>query len=144
MRVREVMTEGVECVRPRDSIAHAAERMRQLNVGSMPVCGEDNQLTGIITDRDITIRATADGCDPRNTCVCDVMTHDIVYGFDDEDVVDAAQLMEQQQIRRLPIMDRDKRLVGILSLGDLAVRGANEELSGEALEAISQPAIAAH
>src|SRR5689334_247925 len=99
MRVKEVMTEGVACARPGDSIALAAERMRDLNVGALPVCG-DNRLLGIITDRDITVRGTAEGFSPDQILVDDCMTPEITWCFDDDDVSDAAHLMEAKQIRR--------------------------------------------
>ena len=91
MNIRDVMTRDVECLGPTDSVAHAAERMRELDVGSLPVCGENDRLVGIITDRDITIRATANGCDAQNTPVRDVMTPEIVYCFEDDTVDDAVK-----------------------------------------------------
>jgi CBS domain-containing protein len=143
MKISEVMTEGVECLRPTDSVAHAAERMRELDVGSLPVCGDEDKLVGMITDRDITIRATASACDANATAVRDVMTLSIVNCFEDQDIEDAAKLMEEKQIRRLVVLNRNKRLVGIVSLGDLAVRAADDRLSGEALEGVSEPAVPA-
>lgn len=140
MQVNEVMSRGVECIRPSDSIARAAERMRELNVGALPVCGDNDRLVGMITDRDITVRATASCCEAGNTCVRDVMTPDVVYCFEDQDVSEAARLMEEHQIRRLVVLNREKRLVGIVSLGDLAVKTGDEQLSGEALEMVSEPA----
>ena len=140
MQVSEVMTRGVECVRPDDSILHAAERMRALNVGALPVCGENDRLAGMITDRDITVRATACCCEPSHTRVQDVMTPNIVYCFDDQDVHEAAQLMEQHQVRRLVVLNRASRLVGIISLGDLVVKTGDETLGGETLEQVSEPA----
>src|SRR5947207_1049091 len=109
MQVNEVMTHGVECARPGDSIAVAAQRMKDLDVGALPVCGDDDRLKGVITDRDIAVRATAECCDPGGTCVRDVMTPNIIYVFDDQDVDEAARLMEQNQIRRLMVLNRDKR-----------------------------------
>ena len=143
MRIADLMTHGAECARPSDSIAHAAERMRELDVGALPVCGDSDKLVGIVTDRDITIRATAECCDPDGTKVSDVMTQGIVYCFEDQDIDEAARLMEEKQVRRLVVLNRDKRMVGILSLGDLAVRHHDDRLSGEALERISEPAMAA-
>src|SRR5262249_49695056 len=130
---------GVECAQPTDPIARAAERMRELNVGALPVCGEHDELVGMITDRDITVRATAGACDPRSTCVSEGMTPHIVTCFHDEGVEGAARLMKDNQIRRLVVLNRNKRLVGILSLGDLAVEG-DEHLAAGALERISEPA----
>ena len=140
MRVSEVMTRGAECARPADTIAHAAERMKALNVGALPVCGDNDRLVGMLTDRDITVRATAGASDPCGTCVSDVMTPGITYCFDDQDVADAARLMKEKQIRRLAVLNRDKRLIGIVSLGDLAVDSRDDELAGATLEAVSEPA----
>src|SRR5262245_7217708 len=140
MRVKEVMTAGVECVRPQDSITVAAQRMKSLNVGSVPVCGDKDHLVGMLTDRDITVRATAGSLDHDKTRVQDVMTPTIIYVFEDQDVSEAARIMEENQIRRLIVLNRDKRLVGIISLGDLAVKGADDRLSGETLEQVSEPA----
>ena len=140
MRVSEIMTCGVECVRPTDDLARAAERMKKLNVGSLPVCGDNDKLVGMITDRDITIRGTAEALPPRLGKVQDVMTPDVKYCFEDQDASEAAGLMEQNQIRRLVVLNRDKRLVGIVSLGDLAVKTADDRLSGAALEQVSEPA----
>jgi len=140
MRVNEVMTRGVECVRPGDSLARAAERMKELNVGALPVCGDNDRLVGMITDRDITVRGTAGGCDPSATRVQDVMTPEVLYCFEDDLLSGAARKMEENQIRRLVVLNRDRRLVGIVSLGDLAVKGGEEDLSHEALEGVSEPA----
>jgi CBS domain-containing protein len=139
MRVNEVMTQGAECTRPAASLQEAAERMRTLDVGALPVC-ENDRLVGMVTDRDITVRATASAYDPCGACVRDVMTPDVIYCFDDQLVGDAVRIMEDNQIRRLPVLNRDKRLVGIVSLGDLAVKTGDEAMSGEALEQVSEPA----
>lgn len=141
MRVAEVMTHGVECARPFDSVARAAGRMRDLDVGSLPVCGDDDRIEGIVTDRDITVRAVSSGQDPQSTRIRDVMTPTIVYCYEDQDVDDAARLMEEHQIRRLVVLNREKRLVGILSLGDIAVRNGDDHLSANALEQVSEPAL---
>jgi CBS domain-containing protein len=140
MQVKEVMTRGVECTRPAASLQEAARKMRDLDVGPLPVCGDNDRLVGMLTDRDITIRAVAEGQDPKTARVQDVMTPDITYCFEDQDLTEASRLMEQNQIRRLVVLNRDKRLVGIVSLGDLAVKTGNERLSGEALEQVSEPA----
>jgi len=140
MQVNEVMTQGVTCVRPNDNIATAAQKMKDLDVGALPVCGDNDRLVGMITDRDITVRATAGCCDPGGTSVNDAMTPNIIYVFDDQDVNEAAQLMKENQVRRLVVLNRDKRLVGIVSLGDLAVDTRDEELAGATLEAVSEPA----
>jgi len=138
MQVRDVMTKGAECVRPSNSLQEAAQRMKTLGVGPLPVCDND-LLVGLITDRDIVVRAVAEACDPRTTTVQNVMTPDVLYCFEDQDVQEAAQLMCEQQVRRLVVLNRDKRLVGIVSLGDLAVETGDEKLVGKTLEQVSMP-----
>src|SRR5262245_15153058 len=139
MRISEVMTLGVECTRPDATLQEAAERMKARDVGSLPVCDND-RLAGVLTDRDIVLRAVAVGRDPKVTRVHDTMTPETVYCFEDQDITEAAQLMKERQIRRLMVLNRAKRLVGILALGDLAVETGDEQLSGETLERISEPA----
>jgi CBS domain-containing protein len=139
MQVHEVMTRGAECIRPTASVQEAARKMRDLDVGPLPVCGDDDRLKGMVTDRDIVLRAIAEGRDPKTTRVGDVMTPTIVHCFEDQDVTEAARLMKENQIRRLVVLNRDKRLVGIVSLGDLAV-DTDEEPVGNTLEAVSEPA----
>ena len=140
MRVYDVMTKNAECIRPDASIQEAAGRMKSLDVGSLPVCGDDGRLAGMVTDRDIAVRSVSEGHDPTRDRVQNVMTEGIVYCFDDQDVSEAADMMREHQIRRLPVLNRDKRLVGIVSLGDLAVESGDEEMAGNALEGISEPA----
>jgi CBS domain-containing protein len=139
MNVREVMTEGAECVRPSTSLYEAAQKMREFDIGPLPVCGSKDRLVGIVTDRDITVRGVAEGRDPRTTTVQDVMTRDVVYCFEDQDVHEAARLMQDRQVRRLVVLNRDKRLTGILSLGDLAVETGDTTLAGETVERVSLP-----
>jgi CBS domain-containing protein len=139
MKLREVMTPNVEVIRPDAPLQEAAALMKSLDVGSLPVC-DGRRLQGMLTDRDITVRATAEGRDPRQTPVREVMSHDVIYCFDDQEVREAARLMEQRQIRRLPVLNRSKDLVGIVALGDLAVEMPNEGRVGEVLEGISEPA----
>jgi CBS domain-containing protein len=139
MKLRDVMTREVEVVHPEASVTEAAEKMRSLDVGPLPVCDGD-RLVGMITDRDVTVRATAQGRDPGTVRVREVMTPDVFYCFEDEDVKNAAQIMRDRQVRRLVVLDRDKRLVGIVSLGDLAVDTGDDKLSGRTLEKISEPA----
>src|SRR5262250_1719797 len=138
MQLKEIMTPGVEVVTPEATIQEAAEKMRHLDIGPLPVCDGD-RLVGMLTDRDIAVRAVADGRDPVTTLVREVMTPDIVYGFDDQDVQDATRLMEQYQIRRLPVLNRRKQLVGMVSLGDLAVHPGQQPLGGKVLEQVSEP-----
>jgi CBS domain-containing protein len=134
MKVSETMTRDVRIADPGQSIREAAQVMLEIDAGALPV-GENDRLVGMLTDRDIAVRAVAQGKGP-DTRVGDVMTPDVRYCFDDEDTADVARNMGDQQIRRIPVINRDKRLVGILSLGDLAVEG---ERTGEALRDISQP-----
>ena len=115
--------------------------MRDLDVGPLPVCGDDDRLAGMVTDRDIAVRAVAEGWDPTAKRVRDVMSEEVVYCFEDQAVEDAARLMRENQIRRLVVLNRDKRLVGIVSLGDLAVETGDEELAGRTLEEVSEPAV---
>lgn len=139
MQIEQIMTRNVEIISPETTLREAAQKMRDLDVGSLPVC-DGERLKGMLTDRDITIRATAEGRNPDSTQAIDVMTAAIFYCYEDQDVAEAAQVMEKKQIRRLPIVDRNKKLVGIVSLGDLAVNTDKERLAGEALTEISRPA----
>jgi CBS domain-containing protein len=140
MLLKDVMTQGVECVGPEDTIQAAARKMRDLDVGPVPVCGTDGKLAGMLTDRDIAVRAVADGCDSKTCKVREVMTPDVVYCFDDQSIEDAERVMKEKQIRRLLVLNRDKRLVGIVSLGDLAVRTGDREQIGDVLHEVSEPA----
>jgi len=112
--------------------------MRTLDVGILPVC-KDEELIGAITDRDIAIRGVAEGCDPKTTPVREVMSRVIVYCFDDQDVKDAAEMMEKNRIRRLPILDHQQRVVGIISLGDLALRAQDSNMANRVLTRVSEP-----
>src|SRR5436190_14475097 len=139
MRVAEIMTRDPE-VLPSDFILKdAALKMQQLDVGMLPIRDGD-RLVGMLTDRDITLRATAEGRDPTKTRVREVMTPEVVYCFEDQDVSEAAKLMQEKQIRRLPILNREKRLVGIVSLGDLAVHSAEEMTVSKTIKEVSAPA----
>ena len=135
--VRDIMTSEAHCIAPDASLTEVAKLMGDLDVGSFPVC-ENDRLTGMITDRDITVRAVARGADPEKTTVREAMTGGIVYIFEDQDVEEAARLFEAKKIRRLPVLSRAKRLVGIVSLGDLAVN-ASTSLGGEVLKEVSEP-----
>jgi CBS domain-containing protein/uncharacterized protein (DUF2267 family) len=142
LRVQEAMTRGVQTVTPDTTIQDAAGKMKYLDVGSIPIC-EGDRLVGMITDRDIAIRAAAEGLDPHTSLVKALMTPQVHYCYEDEDVRDAARHMEANQIRRLVVLDRQSKLVGILSLGDLALEleGTDDEpLTAEVLERVSEPA----
>jgi CBS domain-containing protein len=141
MKLRDILTRDPEVVRPDLSIQAAALKMKTLDIGMLPVCNGD-RLVGTVTDRDIAVRAAAEGRDPGTTLVHEIMTPDLIYAFEDQTVEDAAELMEKHQIRRLPVLNKEKRLVGVISLGDVAVRSGDEHLSWEILERISEPALA--
>jgi CBS domain-containing protein len=138
MQLKEFINYRVEVVHPNDTLQHAAEKMKDLDVGSMPVC-EGQHLVGMLTDRDITIRATAKGQDPTKTEVRDVMTADVLYCFENQDVEEAARMMQENQIRRLFVLNEDEELVGITSLGELATITGDRAMAGETLERISEP-----
>ena len=138
MLVKDIMTPNVEVVSPGDTLEQAARKMEELDVGPLPVC-EGRRVVGVLTDRDITVRATAAGCDPKATLICDAMTQDITCCYEDQDVYEAARLMEEKQIRRLPILNRANELVGIVSLGDLATAAGDQGQPGEVLKEVSEP-----
>ena len=137
MQVKEIMSKNVTWVGPDLPLTQAAKKMSDLGVGCLPV-GKDDRLIGMITDRDITCRAVAQGRNPAKTTIAEAMSKGISYCFDDQEVGEAAQLMEKKQIHRLPVLDRKKRMVGILSLGDLSLH-VSHELTGEVVEAVSRP-----
>jgi CBS domain-containing protein len=138
MQVFEAMTPDVVSVLPDTKLVDAALAMRNLDVGPLPVV-DGGRLVGVITDRDITVRATAEGRDPRLTTVEDVMTPEVVACREEDDVRVAARMMQDAQLRRLLVVDERGMLVGIVSLGDLAVQTRDDSLSGETLEKVSEP-----
>ena len=135
MRVSEAMTRDVQIANPEQSICDVAKIMAESNVGSLPV-GENDRLVGMITDRDIAVRAVAEHKSP-DTRVRDVMTQDVKYCFDDEDIKHVATNMGDIQVHRLPVLNREKRLVGIVSLADVATK-AGAAPAGKAVSGISQ------
>lgn len=136
-RIADVMTRRPRVIQPDATVADAAAMMRSLDVGALPVC-DGTRLIGMLTDRDITIRSTADGRDPHLTPVRDVMSAGVAWANEDDLVDEAARIMREHRIRRLPIVDERHSLVGVVSLGDLAVDVANDKLSGDTLEQISE------
>jgi CBS domain-containing protein len=138
MKISEVMTRNPEVVRPDATVQEAARKMDALNVGALPVCDGD-RLIGMITDRDITVRATSAGEAPDRFRVKDAMSANVDYCYADDSVGDAAEKMQDRQIRRLPIVDRDQRLVGIVALGDLATDVNKPKTVASTLEKISEP-----
>lgn len=137
MKVKDVMTNDVASLRPEDSIERAAELMKELNIGSLPVC-EGKKVIGIVTDRDIALRAVAEGKDNRNHTVKEVMSSNPVVIDPHADVSEAAKLMSDNQIRRIPIVESNS-LVGMVSLGDIAVEPHLEDNAQDALKDISEP-----
>ncbi|HEY1078166.1 MAG TPA: CBS domain-containing protein [Fontimonas sp.] len=137
MKISECMSRDVRTISPDRSIREAAQVMAAMDIGALPVGGDD-RLIGMITDRDIAVRAVAEGLDV-DTPIRDVMSADIRYCFEDEDVRHIAESMGDNQVRRLPVLDRSKRLVGIVALGDLACNRSSAAATGKALGAISRP-----
>ena len=136
MKVQDVMTSSVEWVSPETKVVDVAKLMKRDDVGSIPIC-QGNSLIGIVTDRDIVLKVVATGGNTNNTLVKDTMSTDIISVSADQDVHEAANLMSKYQIRRLPVLDKG-RLVGIVSLGDLAVEKMHINEAGDALSDISQ------
>ena len=136
-KVHEVMTDRPRCVTPETPVSEAAQLMKSDDVGSLPIL-DGEQLAGMVTDRDIVIRAIADGKDPRGMPVREVASRELVTVRADDDLSDALKLMASQQVRRLPVVDDDNRLVGIVAQADVAV-GAKEKAVGEMVEEISKP-----
>ncbi|MBA3519655.1 MAG: CBS domain-containing protein [Rhizobiales bacterium] len=136
MQVRELMTRDVRLLGPNDTIRNAARQMRDDDIGSLPIADGD-RLVGYITDRDIVVRALAEGRD-ADTTVREVMTERVLYCFEDETIEDVAANMAHNQVRRLPVLTREKRLVGIVALGDIATQGSDEPAE-DALEGVSRP-----
>lgn len=135
MKVRDAMHKGAEWVEAVTAVATIAKKMRDLDVGAIPI-GENDRLIGMVTDRDIAIRVVAEGKDASKLTARDVMSKGIVFCRDTEDVEDAVRIMELKKIRRLPVLGENKRMVGMLSLGDVS-HGASQEISGETLKAVS-------
>ena len=135
MQVKEAMHTGVEWVEPDTPVSTIAQKMRDLDIGAIPVCEKDH-LVGMITDRDITCRAVAKGTDLSKLTAGDVMSEDVIYCRDTEDLNDAIHIMEDKQIRRMPAIDENKRIVGMLSLGDVS-HAASQQLTGEVVKAVS-------
>jgi CBS domain-containing protein len=135
MLVKDAMSSQVEWVGPDICLRDTAKKMDTMGVGSLPV-EENDKLIGIITDRDITCRAVAEARDAVTTPVRDVMSKEITFCYDDQDVADVAKVMEEKQIRRMPVLDRDGRLVGILTLTDLSLN-AEHKLADQVTEAVA-------
>ncbi|EZP78595.1 hypothetical protein H839_01966 [Parageobacillus genomosp. 1] len=136
-KVQDVMTKNVATVSPNQTVQEAAQIMSEKNIGALPVV-ENGQVIGMITDRDITLRTSAQGKDPASIRVSEVMTNRVVTGTPDMSVQEAAKVMAQHQVRRLPIVENNQ-LQGIVALGDIATNSASDEAAGQALTNISEP-----
>lgn len=135
--IRDVMTGDVESVQPDTMIKEAAQLMKSMDFGSVPVC-EERRVVGVITDRDITVRAVAEGKDPASTPVSDVMSKDVVSIREDADLKEAERLMQEKQLRRLPVLNAQGDLVGYLPIGKVA-RKESPEQAGKVLQSVSEP-----
>ncbi len=136
--VSEIMSTDVQVIGPQETLRSAARLMQELDVGALPVC-DGERLLGMLTDRDITVRGVAEGLKPDESCVGDVMSAEVLYATEDQSAEDALQMMGQQQVRRLPVIDNDRHLVGVVSLGDFALR--QDGHIDEAMRDISQPTV---
>ena len=137
MLVKEIMSGTVQWIGPETTVYDAASKMREFNIGSLPVKGADG-LAGIITDRDIACRCVAQAWDPAKTTVKEAMTKDLTTCLDDERVDEAARTMEAKKVRRLPVLNKQDELVGMLTLSDVA-RGASYKLSGHVIAEVNRP-----
>jgi CBS domain-containing protein len=138
MQLKDVMSKDVEIANYTDSLVDAARIMRDEDLGSLPVL-EGQKLMGMITDRDIVVRAIAEGRDPAKTKVSDIVSREVIYAFEDQEVEEAAELMGKKQIRRLVVLNHEQRLVGIVSLGDIVTDSPNKQMAGETLDRVSRP-----
>ena len=137
MKISDVMSRDVDTVTPQTTITEAARMMRAGDFGALPVA-DDDRLVGMLTDRDIVVRILGSEMDANSCTVKDAMSGEVLYVFDDEDAAHVARNMADRQVRRMPVVDRDKRLVGIVALGDLA-GAVPKDVAGTALEGISEP-----
>jgi CBS domain-containing protein len=138
MSIHQIMTPEPLCIRPTSTIAEAARLMSEHDIGMLPVCEQD-RLIGTVTDRDLVVRGLAHGADPNQSTIRDVMTSEVVSCFDSQSIDDVCRVMGEKQIRRIPIVSDDMRLVGIVALGDIVVRTGSELRGGATLEQVSQP-----
>jgi CBS domain-containing protein len=137
MTVKETMTRIVQSVPPETSVENAARMMKQHDIGLLPV-GDKARIVGVVTDRDLVIRGMAEGRDAKHTPVVDVMTKDPYHCFEDQDIEDACFMMEEKHVRRMLVFDRQRNLVGILSLDDVATRARKDRLSGYVLSKVGK------
>jgi len=139
MKIREAMCTDFKIIKPTTTLREAAEYMRQCDCGYLPV-GENDRLTGAVTDRDIIIHGIAAGHSPDEVKVKDIMTQKIVYCFEEDDVKNAAEIMKQDQIRRLVVLNEDKRMTGVITIGDIARASNDNQLTGDIETSVAQVA----
>jgi CBS domain-containing protein len=139
MKVSEIMSRNVVCIGPDTTIKDAAEKMRSLDVGFLPVC-EDGHVVGTLTDRDITIRHVADGQNPYRVKARDIMTPNALYCYEDQDVEEVGRYMQEHEVRRVLIFNHAQQLVGVVSVGDISKVAGEEFLAGETLREIAEAA----
>lgn len=139
MQVKEAMCKSIKIISPDTLLREAAENMRECDCGYMPV-GENDRITGTVTDRDIVIRAIAAGLNPDETTVDKIMTSKVFYCFEDDNVEEAAESMKQQQVRRLIVLNRDKRMTGVITIGDIARASNDNQLLGDIENCVARTA----
>lgn len=135
MKVKKMMHKGVEWVSPDTLVTALAKKMQKNDIGAIPV-GENDRLIGMVTDRDVTVRGVAKGKDLSKLMARDLMTKDVIWCRDNDDIEEAARIMEKKQVRRLPVIDKNKRMVGMLSLGDIS-HAASRRIAAEVTKAVS-------
>jgi len=138
MQIKEIMTKNPEEIPAIESVMDAAEKMKELNVGVIPIFKND-KVVGVVTDRDIAIRAVAEGKNPKDTPVMDIMSTNVVSCPENADIQEAAQIMEKNKVRRLIVTDQSGKAVGIVSLGDIATKARLKDIGFEVLEKVSEP-----
>jgi len=138
MKVREIMSSHVQSISFSAMVSEAAEKMKIFDIGALPIL-EDNKIVGMLTDRDIVVRAAAAGLDPKTTVVKDVFTPEVMCCSEEEDIEAAGKIMEDSQVRRLVVLGDDQTVVGMVSLGDLALKTSNNHLTYEVLKRVCEP-----
>jgi len=143
VQIRECMTKKVELANPQMTVSQAAKKMRDGDFGFMPV-GENDKLVGVITDRDIAVRAVASGLDPNKATVREIISDDVLFCYDDQNIEDVALNMGEKQIRRFPVLNREKRMIGVVSLGDMARANLEKDEKEDVEDALCQISRHAH
>jgi CBS domain-containing protein len=137
MKVKDIMTKNVVVIQPDNTVQEAGQKMRDFDIGIMPVC-ENDRIEGMLTDRDIVVRSIASGQNPVASKVRDVMSTVVFFCYEEESLEEAGKIMKLNQVHRLIVMDHNKRITGILSLGDLILKSGDDVLAGEILKRISE------